>query len=41
MDATEAINLEPSYIKGYYRRGTASLALGKLKQVYADDKHRI
>ena len=33
VDASEAISLEPSYIKGYYRRGTANLALAKLKQV--------
>ena len=41
IDATEAINLEPSYIKGYYRRGTANLALGKLKQAKADFREAV
>mmetsp|Transcript_4624 Transcript_4624/g.10153 ORF Transcript_4624/g.10153 Transcript_4624/m.10153 type:complete len:495 (+) Transcript_4624:75-1559(+) len=36
VDATEAITLDPTYIKGYYRRGTAYLALTKLKQAKAD-----
>ena len=36
IDATEAINLEPSYIKGYYRRGSASFALGKNKAAKKD-----
>jgi tetratricopeptide (TPR) repeat protein len=35
-DATEAITLEPSYIKGYFRRGTAKLALGQLKPARVD-----
>mmetsp|Transcript_43168 Transcript_43168/g.115463 ORF Transcript_43168/g.115463 Transcript_43168/m.115463 type:complete len:503 (+) Transcript_43168:66-1574(+) len=37
-DAAEAINLDKTYIKGYYRRGTAYLALGKLKSALADFK---
>ncbi len=41
VDATEAINLEPSYIKGYYRRGTANLALGKLKQAKGDFREAV
>jgi len=36
IDATESIELAPSYIKGYFRRGTAYLALGKLKQAKQD-----
>ncbi|KAJ1470889.1 hypothetical protein T484DRAFT_1846081, partial [Baffinella frigidus] len=40
VDATEAITLDPTYIKGYYRRGTAYLALTKLKQAKADFRHR-
>jgi serine/threonine-protein phosphatase 5 len=36
LDASEAIRRDPSYIKGYYRRGTANLALGKLKQAKWD-----
>jgi len=35
-DASEAISIEPSYIKSYYRRGTAKLALGQLKQARTD-----
>ena len=41
VDATECINIEPSYIKGYYRRGTAYLALGKLKQAKADFREAV
>jgi tetratricopeptide (TPR) repeat protein len=39
IDATEAIELDPCYIKGYYRRGTAYLALNKLKQAKADFRY--
>jgi hypothetical protein len=39
VDATESITLESTYIKGYYRRGTAYLALCKLKQAKADFRH--
>lgn len=35
-DASEAITLEPSYIKSYYRRGTAKLGLGQLKAARVD-----
>lgn len=35
-DANKAIELEPKYIKGYYRRGTSKLALGKYKQALKD-----
>ena len=35
-DATEAISLEPTYIKSYYRRGTARLALQQLKLARTD-----
>lgn len=31
IDANEAIKLDPSYIKSYYRRGSANFALGKYK----------
>ena len=41
VDATESINLDASYIKGYYRRGTANLALGKLKQAKADFREAV
>jgi hypothetical protein len=30
-DATTSIALDPKYAKGYYRRGSAHLALGKYK----------
>lgn len=35
-DANKAIEIEPKYIKGYYRRGTSKLALGKYKQALKD-----
>jgi len=41
IDATEAITLDPTYIKGYYRRGTAYLALHKLKQARADFREAV
>lgn len=41
LDASEAIRREPSYIKGYYRRGTANLALGKLKQAKWDFREAV
>eukprot|EP00287_Rhodomonas_sp_CCMP768_P005404 CAMPEP_0196724084 /NCGR_PEP_ID=MMETSP1091-20130531/6096_1 /TAXON_ID=302021 /ORGANISM="Rhodomonas sp., Strain CCMP768" /LENGTH=498 /DNA_ID=CAMNT_0042066179 /DNA_START=60 /DNA_END=1556 /DNA_ORIENTATION=- len=41
IDATEAITLDPTYIKGYYRRGTAYLALHKLKQAKADFREAV
>jgi len=36
LDANEAISLDPSYIKGYYRRGSANFALGKVKEARKD-----
>ncbi|POM79022.1 Serine/threonine-protein phosphatase 5 [Phytophthora palmivora] len=35
-DASAAIDLEPSYIKAYYRRGSAQLALGHHKKAVKD-----
>lgn len=35
-DADEAIELDPSYVKAYYRRGSAHFALGKLKEARKD-----
>ncbi|KAF1795261.1 Metallo-dependent phosphatase-like [Phytophthora cactorum] len=35
-DASAAIELEPSYIKAYYRRGSAELALGHHKKAIKD-----
>ena len=35
-DANEAIKLDPKYIKAYYRRGSANMALGKLKMALKD-----
>ncbi|CAI7811634.1 unnamed protein product [Closterium sp. NIES-54] len=37
-DAAKAIELNPSYVKGYYRRGTAYLAMGKFKDALKDFK---
>ncbi|TYZ62550.1 hypothetical protein PybrP1_009670 [[Pythium] brassicae (nom. inval.)] len=37
-DASAAIELEPSYIKAYYRRGSAELALGHHKKAVKDFK---
>lgn len=37
-DASRAIQLEPTYIKGYYRRGSAFFAMGKFKQAIKDLK---
>lgn len=34
-DADEALKLDPRYVKAYYRRGTALLSLGKLKNAQA------
>lgn len=31
LDANQAISLDPKYIKGYYRRASANMALGKFK----------
>jgi len=35
-DSNDAIRLDPKYIKAYYRRGSANLALGKLKAAMKD-----
>ncbi len=35
-DATAAIDLDPNYVKGYYRRGDSYLALGKFKLALKD-----
>eukprot|EP00957_Ditylum_brightwellii_P001789 137550-Ditylum_brightwellii.AAC.1 len=36
LDATAAIKADPSYPKGFYRRGTAQFALGKAKAARKD-----
>jgi serine/threonine-protein phosphatase 5 len=38
LDAESAIKLDPTFIKGYYRRGTAHLALQKFKEALKDFK---
>lgn len=35
-DATDAIALDPAYVKAYYRRGDANFALGKFKEALRD-----
>ncbi|KAI8825656.1 Serine/threonine-protein phosphatase 5 [Fimicolochytrium jonesii] len=35
-DADKAIELDPTYVKGYYRRATGNMALGKLKEAVKD-----
>jgi serine/threonine-protein phosphatase 5 len=35
-DAGTAIELDPAYVKGYYRRGDSYLALGKFKLALKD-----
>mmetsp|Transcript_8156 Transcript_8156/g.25174 ORF Transcript_8156/g.25174 Transcript_8156/m.25174 type:complete len:519 (-) Transcript_8156:355-1911(-) len=37
-DAEQAIKLDPSYVKAYYRRGSANLAIGKYKLALRDFK---
>ncbi len=37
-DADEAISLDPSYVKAYYRRGSANFALSKYKEARKDFK---
>lgn len=37
-DATKSIQADPSYIKGYYRRGSAYFSMGKFKEAIADLK---
>nr|XP_010915451.1 serine/threonine-protein phosphatase 5 [Elaeis guineensis] len=36
QDATKAVELDPKYSKGYYRRGAAYLAMGKFKEALKD-----
>ncbi|KAK4398174.1 Serine/threonine-protein phosphatase 5 [Sesamum angolense] len=36
QDATKAIEIDPKYSKGYYRRGAAYLAMGKFKDALKD-----
>nr|CAB3463550.1 unnamed protein product [Digitaria exilis] len=36
QDATKAIEIDPRYSKGYYRRGAAYLAMGKFKEALKD-----
>ncbi|KND03223.1 uncharacterized protein SPPG_02278 [Spizellomyces punctatus DAOM BR117] len=36
QDADRAISLDPSYIKGYYRRAVGNMALGKVKEAVKD-----
>lgn len=40
-DATRAIELDPSYVKAYYRRGSAHLALRKFKESLGDFKEAV
>ena len=35
-DSSKAIELDSSYIKAYYRRATANMALGKFKKALKD-----
>lgn len=35
-DATKAIDIDPSYVKAYYRRASANMALGKFKLALTD-----
>jgi serine/threonine-protein phosphatase 5 len=35
-DANKSLELDPKYIKGYYRRASANLALGKFKNALRD-----
>ena len=37
-DATKAIEADPAYIKGYYRRGSAYFSMGKFKEAIKDLK---
>src|SRR5574343_808361 len=38
QDATKAIECDPNYIKGYYRRGSAHFSMGKFKDAINDLK---
>ncbi|VDM85048.1 unnamed protein product [Strongylus vulgaris] len=35
-DANNAISIDPTYMKGYYRRATANMALARFKKALAD-----
>ncbi|EFP11926.1 CRE-PPH-5 protein, partial [Caenorhabditis remanei] len=35
-DADNAISMDPSYVKGFYRRATANMALGRFRKALAD-----
>lgn len=35
-DADNAIAIDPSYVKGFYRRATANMALGRFKKALTD-----
>ena len=37
-DADAAVQADPSFVKGYYRRGVAYLALGKLEKALGSFK---
>ena len=37
-DATKSLELDPSYVKAYYRRGDAQFALGHIKESLGDFK---
>ncbi|GKC80841.1 serine/threonine-protein phosphatase 5, partial [Tanacetum coccineum] len=36
QDASKAVEIDPKYSKGYYRRGAAYLAMGKFKEALKD-----
>jgi serine/threonine-protein phosphatase 5 len=36
QDATKSVELDNKYVKGYYRRASANLALGKYKLALKD-----
>lgn len=38
-DATKAIECDPNYVKGYYRRAVSYMALGKYKEAVKDFEH--
>ena len=40
-DANKALELDPRYIKGYYRRASSNLALGKFKAALKDYEYVI
>lgn len=38
-DAEEALKLDPSFVKAYYRKASAHVLLGKVKEAFRDFKH--